>query len=161
MERAFKEIRLHRGKPPQEFPCHLLHQEKDYIVLRYVNPSSAKINDIHIKKGSITIAHYWKNRNYILWKFKDPDGKHKGYLFHICKNIEIGKNCVTYEDLELDIWFYSDGNAVVLDQDEVNDCFTRGLINAEEIALIKQQKEEILIKFQSIINDAWSEERIT
>ena len=92
MKKSFKEIRLHRGKPPQEFLCHLLHQEKDYLVLRYVNPSSAKINDIHIKKGSITIAHYWKHRNYILWKMKEPDGELKGYLFHISKNTDIGDN---------------------------------------------------------------------
>jgi len=158
MERSFKEIRLHRGKPPQEFLCHLLHQEKDYIVLRYVNPSSAKINDIHIKIGSTTIAHYWKHRNYILWKMKEPHGELKGYLFHICKNTEIGNNHVTYEDLELDIWFDPDGNATVLDQDDVDDCFTRGLIDFEEISLINVQKEEILTNFETIIEGVWSEE---
>lgn len=158
MKKPFKEIRLHRGKPPQEFLCHLLHQEKDYLVLRYVNPSSAKINDIHIKKGSITIAHYWKHRNYILWKMKEPDGELKGYLFHISKNTDIGDNHVTYEDLELDIWFYPDGNATILDQDDVDDCFTRGLIDSEEISLIKAQEEEVLTNFKSIIKEAWSEE---
>ena len=58
MNKSFKEIRLHKGKPPQEFSCHLLHQENDYLVLRYVNPGSAKIDDIPIKQASIPIAHY-------------------------------------------------------------------------------------------------------
>jgi len=159
METPFREIRLHRGKPPQEFPCHLLHQENDYVVLRYISSHSAKIDDIHIEKGSTTIAQYWKNRNYILWKFKDPDESLKGYLFHICNNIEMGKTYVKYEDLELDIWFDPDGNATVLDQDEVNDCFKRGLINAEEVSLIERQKNEILNGFQHILKDIWSEEK--
>ena len=93
-----------------------------------------------------------------MWKFKDPDDNLRGYLFHICKNIDIGKNYVKYEDLELDIWFDSNGDATVLDQGEVNDCFTRGLINSEEISLIKQQKEEVLTNCKSIIKDVWSEE---
>lgn len=159
MKKVFKEIRLHRGKPPQAFSCHLLHQERDYLVLRYVNPKSAKINDVHIKKGSTTIAHYWTYRNYILWKMKDPDGKLKGYLFHICKNTEISNNRVTYEDLELDIWVDHDGHAIVLDQDDVDDCYARGLIDSEEIDLINVQKEDILTNFKSIIESSWTEEK--
>jgi len=108
----------------------------------------------------ITIAHYWKNRNYILWEFKEPDGSLKGYLFHICKNVDIGKNYVTYEDLELDIWFSPDGNATVLDQDEVNNCFNKGLIYPDEISLIEEQKEEVLTNFKSIIKGVWSEKDI-
>lgn len=158
MGRSFKEIRLHRGKPPQEFLCHLLHREKDYLVLRYVNLNSAKINDIHIKKGSITIAHYWKHRNYILWKIMEPNGELNGYLFHICKHTDISNNHVTYEDLELDIWFNPDGNETILDQDDVDDCFAKGLINSEEISLINVQKEKILTNFKTIIEGAWSEE---
>lgn len=161
MESSFKEIRLHKGKSPQEFLCHLLHQEKDYVVIRYLSPCSAKINDIFIRKGSTTIAHYWGKRNYVLWEIKDPDEGLKGYLFHICKNIEIDKNYVKYEDLELDIWFDPDGNAIILDQDEVDDCFKRGLINSEELSLIEQQKKEILKSFKHIVKSIWSKEGIS
>ena len=158
MERPFREIRLHRDKPPQEFLCHLIYQEKDYVVLHYVSPESARINDIHIRKGTTTIAHYWQNRNYVLWIFNNPDAVLKGYLFHICTNIEIGDNYVKYEDLELDIWCDPDGNATVLDQHEVNDGLKRGLISSEEISLIEDQKKEIMNNFHSILKGLWSEE---
>jgi hypothetical protein len=46
----------------------------------------------------------------------------------------------------------------VLDQDEVNDCFKRGLFDSEEISLIEQQKNEIVNSFQHILKDIWSEE---
>ena len=142
MKRPFKEIRLHKDKPPQEFLCDLLHQEKEYLVLRYVSSQSVRINGIHIREGTITIAHYWKKRNYVLWKFKDPEDGLRGYLFHICNSIEIGKNYVEYEDLELDIWCDPDGNVTVLDQDEVNDCFKRGLLDTVELSLIEYQKKK-------------------
>lgn len=115
MEIPFREIRLHRDKPPQKFMYSLLYQEKNYVVLSYISTCPYNLNSIHIKKGSTTIAHYWKGRNYIVWKIKDPDMTLKGYIFHICKNTEIGRNYVSYEDLELDIWFYPEVNAVLLD----------------------------------------------
>lgn len=160
MVRSFKEIRLHKDKPLQEFLCDLLHREENYVVLRYTCLSPANIDGINIAKGSITIAHYWKYRNYILWKFKDPDDALKGYLFHICNNIKIGKNYVEYEDLELDIWFDPEGTPTILDQDEVNDCFKRGLLDTVELSLIEQQKKEILNGFQHILKNVWSEEGI-
>ena len=158
MVHSFKEIRLHKNKPPQEFLCDLLHQEKDYLVLQYVSPQSARINGIHIREGTTTIAHYWKKKNYVLWKFKNPLNNLMGYLFHICNNIEIGKDYVKYEDLELDVWFDPEGNPTVLDQDEVNDCFKKGLLDTVELSLIEQQKKEILNGFQHILKNVWSEE---
>ena len=160
MKRSFKEIRLHKDKAPQEFLCELLHRERNYVVLRYISSSPAKINGIQIEKGSTTIAHYWKDRHYILWKFKNPADILTGYLFHICNNIEIDEDYVIYEDLELDVWFDIKGNSIVLDQAEVNDCFKRGLLNALEFSLIEQQKKEIIEGFQHILKNVWSEEGI-
>lgn len=159
MENDFKEIRLHKEKPPQEFSCRLLHREKDSVVLYYPVQSPVRIKDILIEKGSSTIAHYWTNRNYVLWKFKDAGQRLLGYLFHVCNKTEIRQNLVTYEDLELDIWFYPDGTANILDQDEVNDCCARGLIDSREYALIDEQKSHILKNFQNIVQSVWTEDQ--
>jgi len=158
-DNAFKEIRLHKDKPPQEFSCRLLHREKEYLVLYYHVHSPVMIKHIAIEKGSSTIAHYWTNRKYVLWKFKDADQRILGYLFHVCNKTEIGKNVVSYEDLELDLWFDPDGKATILDQDEVNDCCTRGLIDPHERALIDEQKNHILTNFKNIIQSIWIEDQ--
>ena len=159
MENTFKEIRFHKDKPPQEFSCRLLHREKDYLVLYYHVHNPVKIKDIEIEKGSSTIAHYWKDRNYVLWKFKDAGQRLLGYLFHVCNKTEIGKTFVSYEDLELDIWFHPDGTAVILDQDEVNDCCTRGLIDSRERTLIEEQKRHILTNCKTIVQSIWTEDQ--
>ena len=159
IENDFKEIRLHKDKPPQEFSCRLLHREKDYLVLYYYVHNPVRIKDIQIEKGSSTIAHYWQNRNYVLWTFKDAGQRLLGYLFHVCNNTEIRQNRVTYEDLELDIWFDPDGTGIILDQDEVNDCCARGLIDSREHALIDEQKSHILTNFKNIIESIWTEDQ--
>jgi len=130
-------------------------------VLRYISSSPSKINGIQIEKGSTTIARYWKDRNYILWILKNPADILIGYLFHICNNIEIGEDYIIYEDLELDVWFDSEGNSTILDQAEVNDCHRRGFLDTIEFSLIEQQKKEIIDGFQHILNNVWSEEGIS
>jgi len=158
MARPFLELRLHRAKPPQEFVCNLLHQEEKYVVLRYTSSGSYTIGTSTIEKGTITIAHYWKNRNHILWKFKKPDDTLIGYLFHIAQHLEIGEDYVRYVDLELDIWFSPDGSPTVLDQDEVNDYYKRGIFDEKTFSLTKHQKMDIMHNFNTIIRDIWSEE---
>ena len=158
MDSAFREIRLHRAKSPQEFLCDLLYREKNYVVIRYISPHPAKITTFRLKKGSITIDHYWEDKNYVLWKLLDPKDGLLGYLFHICKNMEVGEDYVRYEDLELDIWFDTSGNATVLDQDELDDYGHRGLFRPEEISCIMQIKDEVIADFLSIIRTIWKEE---
>ena len=157
MENPFTEIRLHKAKAPQEFLCRLLHREKDGVVLYYHIRSPVRVADTEIEKGSSTFAHYWTNRNYVLWKFKSADHRLRGYLFHICNKPEIGNTYVRYEDLELDIWFTPGGTAIVLDQEEVDDCCRRGLIDSHERALIEQQKRYILTNVNTIIESIWTE----
>ena len=158
MQTIFREIRLHTSKPPQEFLCDLLHHEDKYAVLGYLSPGSYTVGATTIEKGSITIAHYWSDRNYILWIFKKPDVSIIGHLFHIARDVEIGEDYVRYVDLELDIWFSPDGNATVLDEDEVKDYYNKGIFDDQTIALIEEQKAAILENFRTIIKDVWSHE---
>jgi predicted RNA-binding protein associated with RNAse of E/G family len=158
MKRIFRELRLHSHKPPQEFLCDLLHQEEKYAVLRYRSAESYAFGPVVIEKGSVTIAHYWEERNYILWFFKKPDASLCGYLFHIVRDVEIGADCVRYVDLELDIWFSPGGSPTVLDEDEVKDYYKNGIFDDRTLSLIEEQKKAILKNFRTIIKDVWSNE---
>lgn len=153
----FKEIRLHKNKPPQEFLCSLLFRIDDYLVLAFKSPTSTRINGRLIEKGSTTIAHYWSNRNYTLWKFRDTNHSLIGHLFHICTEVVFGKSSVTYMDLELDIWIDPDGTVTILDEEEVNACCENGFINPYEHSLIEKEKNNILLNFKDIIQNTWNE----
>jgi hypothetical protein len=160
MARFFREIRLHSHKPPQEFLCDLLHQEKKYAVLRYRSPEPYAFGPATIEEGTVTIAHYWEDRNYILWIFKKPDASLIGYLFHIVCDVEIGEDYIRYVDLELDIWFTPDGSPSVLDEDEVKDYYNKGVFDDRALSLIEGKKMEILKNFRTIIKDVWAEEEL-
>ena len=158
MKRNFREIRLHSDKPPQEFLCDLLHQGDKQVVLRYISSNVYTVGTITVEKGTVTIAHYWEDRNYILWIFKKPDASLIGYLFHIARDVEIGVDYVRYVDLELDIWFSPDGNPTVLDEDEVKDYYNRGIFDDRTLSLIEAQKMEILKNFRTILGDVWTDQ---
>jgi hypothetical protein len=158
MQKVFREIRLHSDKPPQEFLCDLLHQGKKFVLLRYCSPEPYAFGPVIIDRGTVTTAHYWKDRNYVLWIFKRPDASLIGYLFHIARDVEIGEDYVRYVDLELDIWLSPDGCPTMLDEDEVKDYYNKGVFDDRTLALIEGQKMEILKNFNTIIKDAWSNE---
>ncbi len=158
MKRKFREIRLHSDKPPQEFVCDLLYQEEKYAVLRYRSVKPYAFGPVVIEKGSVTIAHYWENRNYLLWFFKKPDTSLIGYLFHVVRDVEIGEDYVRYVDLVLDIWFSPDGTPTLLDEDELKDYYKRGIFDDPTFFLIDGQKMEILKNFRAIIQAVWSSE---
>ena len=80
-------------------------------------------------------------------------------FFTCAIRLRLVKTVVTYEDLELDIWFDPDGTGIILDQDEVNDCCARGLIDSHEHALIDEQKSHILTNFKNIIQSIWTEDQ--
>ena len=157
MSEPFKEIRLHKNKSPQEFLCTLLHRTRDYLVIAFHSHTSSRINGRLVEKGSTTIAHYWTNRNYTLWKFLDTNQKLIGYLFHICTDVVIGKSTVTYMDLELDVWIDPDGTVAILDQEDITICCEKGLINSNEHSLIEKEKNNIVLNFKDIIQNTWDE----
>jgi len=158
MKRNFWEIRLHSDKPPQEFLCDLLHQGDKQVVLRYISSNVYTVGTITVEKGTVTIAHYWEDRNYILWIFKKPDASLIGYLFHIARDVEIGVDYVRYVDLELDIWFSPDGNPTVFDEDEVKDYYNRGIFDDRILSWVEEQKMEILKNFRTILGDVWNDQ---
>lgn len=126
--------------------------------MRYRSAESYAFGPVVIEKGSVTLAHYWEDRNYILWIFKKPDASLSGCLFHIVRDVEIGEDYVRYMDLELDIWFSPDGSPAVLDEDEVQDYYDKGIFDDRTLSLIAEQKMAILKHFRTIIKDVWSNE---
>jgi predicted RNA-binding protein associated with RNAse of E/G family len=151
---TIEEVKVHKNKETQRFPCQVILREEGYVVLLYKSSSEGKIADIIIEKGSFTIAHYWTDRGYILWRMFDADKTLIGTLFHICRNIEITDRRVTYLDMIVDIWITPDGVIRVLDEDELEECRSDGMVTQDETDWIEAQKEIILKNYNQIIHGA-------
>jgi predicted RNA-binding protein associated with RNAse of E/G family len=148
-----EEVKVHKNKETQRFHCQVLHREKSYIILQYKSATEGKIDDIIIDKGSSTIAHYWKERGFVLWRIFDAKEMLIGTLFHICSNMDISNNRVTYFDLIVDVWIAADGTIRVLDEDELEECKRARLLTRDEVDWIDKQKRIILKNYKQIISE--------
>jgi predicted RNA-binding protein associated with RNAse of E/G family len=151
-----EEIKVHKNKETQRFRCSLLHREAGYLVLFYRAEQPGRIKDIVIPRGSITIAHYWADRGYVLWRMYGPDSSLIGTLFHICRDVTITETSVQYLDLIIDIWIPADGEPRVLDEDELEECRQQGLVSNEEKQWIEEQKNIILDNTAEILKGLWT-----
>jgi len=147
----YLEIKLHKNKPAQQFLCTLIRREPGYAVLRYVSDEPGRIDDIHIAPGSITIAHYWTARPYVAWRMFERNGTLIGTLFHICDDVRIFDDHLSYEDLLLDVWITPGGDVRILDEDEVMECAAEGLIGTAELQYICTAREHIAERHTNII----------
>ncbi|MCP4715225.1 MAG: DUF402 domain-containing protein, partial [Deltaproteobacteria bacterium] len=106
---TIKEIKNHKNKATQRFSCELLLREACHVVLQYRAEEAGRVGDIAIAPGSTTIAHYWQDKHYVLWRMFDNRGCLIGTLFHICTDVVITDTSVSYLDLLLDIWITPQG----------------------------------------------------
>jgi hypothetical protein len=143
MLNGYLEIKRHKNKPAQRFCCTLLHREPGYAVLRYVSDEPGRIADICIEAGSTTVAHYWTGRPYVAWRMFDSAGRLIGTLFHVCADVRIFADHLSYEDLLLDIWIAPGGAMRVLDEDELQACASCGLLSEAELQRIAGARQHI------------------
>lgn len=147
----FLEIKLHKNKPAQQFRCRLMHREPGHVVLLYTSDKPGRIADMHIAAGSRTLAHYWQARPYVAWRMFDAAGSLIGTLLHICANVSIASDRLSYEDMLLDVWIAPDGGLRILDEDELEDCARRGLVSDQELRLVHAARLHVVGNRAAII----------
>ena len=150
----FEEVKINKNKPTQRFACELLHRGEGFVILKYISTTLGKIHDITIRQGATTIAFYWSDRGYVLWRMYGRDAGLIGTLFHVCTNVTITDVQVSYLDLLIDVWVAPDGSVSVLDEDELAGCVRADQITQEEAVWIEKQKKIIINKYHTIIAEA-------
>lgn len=149
-----KEVKRHKNKPDESFMCNALLSGSEHTVLWYRASRPGAVRDILLPAGTCTVAHYWHQCGYVLWRMFYPCGSLAGTLFHICSQVSLTPDEVCYLDLILDIWI-SPGRIVrVLDEDELEACRAQGLISDHEKTWIEAQKRTILSTHTQIIEKA-------
>lgn len=147
------EIKRHLNKPDESYLCDLLARGGDYVIVKYVSEMSGRVGALTFDVGSTTFAYYKIGMGYVIWKMLNPDKKLEGYLFHICRDLQVGEDRVEYLDLLLDIWIDSAGQMTILDRDEVEECVSQGIIGKQDMEWIATQEQEITENWSQIISD--------
>ena len=147
------EIKRHLNKPVESYLCDLLKRGNDYIIIKYVNEQPGSVGSVTFDTGSTTYAYYRKGMGYVVWKMVDPHNVLKGYLFHICCDLQVREDRVVYLDLLLDVWIDTRGQITILDRDEVQQCAEDHMIGENELMWIAQHERQIVENWQEIVAD--------
>jgi predicted RNA-binding protein associated with RNAse of E/G family len=149
MTRKFTEIKHHVNKPTEYYKCELVRSEPGHVVLRYVSDRAFSSNKwgVTFPPGCITIAFYWEVRPYVFWTIFSPDKELLGYLVHICRDMAISDDSLTYLDMLLDLWFSPNGKYTILDENEVEECLQSGRLTAKDKEYIEESKEKAVHDF--------------
>jgi len=154
-----EEIKIHKNKETQRFRCEVLHREAAHIILRYKAAENGVVGNMTLNKGTVTIAYYWTDRGYVLWRMFHPDGTLAGSLFHICSDVVITRESVRYHDLLIDIWISPEGDVRILDEHELEQCDCAGLLTGDDLDWIQQQQQHVLVYHNEILRDAAAAEQ--
>jgi hypothetical protein len=147
------EVKRHLNKPDQSYLCDLFYRGSGLVVLKYVSDRPGCVGDILFEPWTTTYAIYKAGEGYVLWKMVDPQGNLKGYLFHICRDLQVREDRVDYLDMLLDVWVDRDGRVFVLDRDELEACVLKGVVGQTALAWIEEQEKRIQANWTRMIAD--------
>ena len=98
-----------------------------------------------IRKGTISVEHYWLNRHYNVFRFYEPDGQLKFYYCNANLLPEIANGTLRYIDLELDLIIYPDGTEQLLDESDLVDAQERFSLSDDTIRIAYDAMEAVRV----------------
>jgi hypothetical protein len=71
-----------------------------------------------IYAGTISLEHFWLDRWYNVFRFREPDGTPKAIYANIAAPATFDGSTIDYVDLDIDVILWPQGHVDVLDRDE-------------------------------------------
>jgi protein associated with RNAse G/E len=106
------EVWRYQGVVLERGPHHVILEarfNRDDLVLNYVT----------LRRGDRFVETFYDNRWYNVFEVHDKDDDRiKGSYYNFARPAHIVDGEVCSDDLALDLWVYSDGRKLILDQDE-------------------------------------------
>lgn len=151
MAKRIVEVKHHLNKPTEQYDCELVARGDGWVVVRYVTDRDYDLGPVCLRRGTVTLAHYWEEQPYVLWDLRSPAGERIGWLCHICRPPAISADRIEYTDLVLDIWFWPDGTHVMLDEAELADCVEAGWLSEEEADAVRRTAKRVVRDFSRVV----------
>lgn len=101
------------------FACRAVNLSRQRAVLLYTLPHPGRVADLALPAGTLTIAHYWRDRPYNVYHWIAPCGETLGYYFNLSGPVSISRGRVEWEDLEVDVLVTPDWRVRVLDENRI------------------------------------------
>jgi predicted RNA-binding protein associated with RNAse of E/G family len=104
-----------------EYVCdRLLVEPGKRAVVRYVTERERALEgtDLVLRKGTVTIGHFWSDRPYNVYHWLDAN-KTIAFYVSVATDATIDENVVAYTDLVVDVLMRPNGAIEILDEDEL------------------------------------------
>jgi len=149
------EVKHHLDGQIERFECDVVElQPGSHAILRYVGYRDKPLRDgrLYLPAGAIhTLAFFWQERDFLVYKLLSPDGTLYGHRFDVCQDVCITKEKIEFVDLLLDLWVDPSGEIHVLDEEEVEEQKARGLLTKQQLQVIEETKRYLLGNYRQIL----------
>ena len=138
-----------------------MYDEKDigcFVVVKKINKTSkpfiTKKGELLVDDGYMLIEITPKNSNYNVRVFYDAERNILQRYIDICKStgFDTEANAPYYDDLFLDIIIGRTGDVRVLDEDELEEALSSGVITKDEYDFAVNLKDELLTEIEQKSN---------
>jgi len=113
------EIKTTLAGKRKKFDCELLTCSEGEAVVIYRMPRDVQLEDILLRKGSISLGYFWQDHPYNVYHWIDQRQNTVALYFNIADSTRISAQTIEWRDLTVDLLITPDGRCRVLDEDEL------------------------------------------
>jgi hypothetical protein len=103
----------------KRFECRLLARTATHLAVLWVAPSAMHVHGVDLPAGTVSIGHFWTDRNYNVYHWLSSDHSTIGYYFNIADRTSWTAQRLDWRDLAVDVLAMPGGRLEVLDEDEL------------------------------------------
>ncbi|MFD2446461.1 DUF402 domain-containing protein [Bacillus sp. CGMCC 1.16607] len=96
-----------------------------------------------VDDGYIWLQHFPTNQHFSVTTMFDTEGEIVQWYIDICNEIGLANNVPYLDDLFLDIVFLPNGEVIVMDEDELEEALSEGIINRSLFDLAWEEANQI------------------
>jgi hypothetical protein len=101
------------------FACHVIERSPRAMVVLFVSRAPVRVHDVDLPAGTVTFGSFWSDRPFNAYHWMTPAGASLAFYVNLADRTEIAATTLSWRDLTVDILIPRDGEAVVLDEDEI------------------------------------------
>jgi hypothetical protein len=113
------EIKTTLSGKRKTFECELLQATAIDAVVVYRMPVDHQLEDILLRKGTLSLGYFWQDRPYNAYHWIDARQQTIALYFNVCDSTVISTESIAWRDLMVDVLITPDGRCRVLDEDEL------------------------------------------
>jgi hypothetical protein len=147
--RQVTEVKTRLNGRVSEYRCDLLAWNGDSAVVRHTLDREVELPGGSLPAGTVTYGLFWTDRNYNIYCWNAPDGRHLGDYFNIVAHTRIEEDRVCYRDLVVDVLVWQGREPLELDREELP-----ADLDSDLGELIELVAAELLSEHDSILRNA-------